>query len=89
MLPTSPPSPVKVDQDSPVMIVGDKSKAQLLRTLRGNLRLTFNQVGRDIPTFADAAGIADLIVKSGEKYDVVVIVYNRCVYCCCLARRGC
>ncbi|KAJ7689338.1 ATPase, F1 complex, gamma subunit domain-containing protein [Mycena rosella] len=70
-------TPVQVDAASAVMIVGDKSKAQLLRTVRENLRLTFNQVGRDIPTFADAAGIADLIVKSGEQYDSVVIVYNK------------
>ncbi|KAJ7131341.1 ATPase, F1 complex, gamma subunit domain-containing protein [Mycena epipterygia] len=77
MTATSPPTPAKVDAESAVMIVGDKSKAQLLRTVRSNLRLTFNQVGRDIPTFADAAGIADLIVKSGEQYDVVVIVYNK------------
>ncbi|KAJ7100902.1 ATP synthase F1 gamma [Mycena belliarum] len=71
------PSPVKVDPASTVMIVGDKSKAQLLRVVRGNLRLTFNQVGRDIPTFADAAGIADLIVKSGEAYDSIVIIHNK------------
>lgn len=59
------------------MVVGDKSKAQLIRAVGGNLRLTFNQIGRDIPTFADAAGVADLIVKSGVKYDSVVLVYNK------------
>ncbi|KAJ7488902.1 ATPase, F1 complex, gamma subunit domain-containing protein [Mycena latifolia] len=79
MTATSPPTPVKVDPASSVMIVGDKSKAQLQRAVRENLRLTFNQVGRDIPTFADAAGIADLIVKSGETYDSVIIVYNKYV----------
>ena len=41
--------------------------------------MTFNQIGRDIPTFADAAGVADLIVKSGVQYDVVNIVYNKFV----------
>ena len=59
------------------MIIGDKSKGQLSRALPKNLRLTFNQIGRDIPTFADAAGVADLIVKSGVKYDSVIIVYNQ------------
>jgi F-type H+-transporting ATPase subunit gamma len=43
------------------------------------LAITFNQIGRDIPTFADAAGVADLIVKSGIKYDAIAIVYNRFV----------
>ncbi|KAF8625074.1 hypothetical protein AX15_005556 [Amanita polypyramis BW_CC] len=68
-----------VDPESPVMIIGDKSKGQLSRAVPNNLRLTFNQIGRDIPTFADAAGVADLIIKSGVKYDSVVIVYNQFV----------
>ena len=65
--------------DSPIMVVGDKSKAQLSRTLSNNLVLTFNQIGRDIPTFADAAGVADLLVKSGVEYDAIRIVYNKFV----------
>lgn len=68
-----------VDSDSPIMIIGDKSKAQLSRALPKNLALTFNQIGRDIPTFADAAGVADLIVKSDIKYDSIAIVYNKFV----------
>ena len=31
------------------------------------------------PTFADAAAVADLIFKSGAKYDSIVIVYNKFV----------
>lgn len=65
--------------DSPIVIVGDKSKAQLSRSLTSNFSLTVNQIGRDIPTFADAAGVADLIVKSGIKYDAIAIVYNKFV----------
>lgn len=68
-----------VDSDSPVMVVGDKSKAQMSRAVPKNLAMTFNQIGRDIPTFSDAAGVADLIVKSGAEYDSIVIVYNRFV----------
>jgi F-type H+-transporting ATPase subunit gamma len=69
-----------VDADaSSIVIVGDKSKAQLQRVLGHHFQLTFNQIGRDIPTFADAAAVADLIVKSGVKYDSVVIVYNKFV----------
>ena len=59
------------------MVIGDKSKAQLGRALPSNMRLTFNQIGRDIPTFADAAGVADLIIQSGVKYDSVVLIYNK------------
>jgi F-type H+-transporting ATPase subunit gamma len=72
-------SSATVDKDSPVMVIGDKSKAQLSRALPQNLRLTFNQIGKDVPTFADAAGVADLIVKSNVEYDSVVIVYNKYV----------
>jgi F-type H+-transporting ATPase subunit gamma len=68
-----------VDENSPVMVIGDKSKAQLSRAVPKNMALTFNQIGRDIPTFADAAGVADLIVKSGKQYDSIVIVYNKFV----------
>ncbi|KAH8829134.1 ATPase, F1 complex, gamma subunit domain-containing protein [Flagelloscypha sp. PMI_526] len=68
-----------VDPESPVMVIGDKSKAQLSRAVPKNLQLTFNQIGRDIPTFADAAGVADLIIKSGVKYDSIVLVYNKFV----------
>ena|ERR1700722_11711044 len=68
-----------IDESSPVMVIGDKSKAQLSRAVPKNMTLTFNQIGRDIPTFADAAGVADLIVKSDKKYDSIVIVYNRFV----------
>jgi len=69
----------QADPESPVMIVGDKSKAQLSRAIPKNLALTFNQIGRDIPSFADAAAVADLIFKSGAKYDSIVIVYNKFV----------
>lgn len=67
---------IPVDADSPVMVVGDKSKAQMSRAAAKNIAMTFNQIGRDIPTFSDAAGVADLIVKSGVEYDSIVIVYN-------------
>ncbi|KAJ7224425.1 ATPase, F1 complex, gamma subunit domain-containing protein [Mycena pura] len=69
--------PVEVDNASPLMVIGDKSKTQLSRTMANNLRMTFNQIGRDVPTFADAAAVTDLIVQSGVKYDSVVIVYNK------------
>lgn len=57
--------------DAPIVVLGDKSKAQLVRLAPNNLALTFNQVGKDVPTFADAATIADLITTSGIKFDSV------------------
>ncbi|EJD42088.1 F1 complex, gamma subunit of ATPase, partial [Auricularia subglabra TFB-10046 SS5] len=53
------------DPDSPVKVVGDKSKAQLSRAVAKNITQTFNQIGKDVPTFADACAVADLITTSG------------------------
>ncbi|TFK28324.1 ATP synthase F1 gamma [Coprinopsis marcescibilis] len=75
----SPIPGITVEADSPIAVIGDKSKNQIIRQLGENLTMTFNQIGRDIPTFADAAGVADLIVKSGVQYDSVYIVYNKFV----------
>lgn len=75
----SNPNDATVDAASPIVVVGDKSKAQLLRVAAGNFQLTFNQIGRDIPTFADAATVADLIITGNIKYDSVVIVHNKFV----------
>lgn len=66
-----------VDPSTPIAVIGDKSKMQLARVFNNNFAMTFNQIGRDIPTFADAAAVADLIVKSGIKYDSVVLIYNQ------------
>ena len=59
------------------MVIGDKSKEQLARVAGKNMALTFNQIGCDIPTFADAAEVADLIVQNGVEYGSISIVYNK------------
>ncbi|KAG9046919.1 atp3 gamma subunit of the F1 sector of mitochondrial F1F0 ATP synthase [Tulasnella sp. UAMH 9824] len=67
------------DSNVTVMVVGDKSKAQLSRALPEKLALTFNGVGKDVPTFGDACAIADLILTSGVEFDSVHLVYNKVV----------
>lgn len=62
-----------------VVVLGEKSKAQLGRALPKNLALSFNQIGKDVPTFADASAIADQIIKSGIKFDKVNLIYNKYV----------
>ncbi|KAG8801488.1 atp3 gamma subunit of the F1 sector of mitochondrial F1F0 ATP synthase [Serendipita sp. 398] len=66
-----------IDPESPIVVIGDKAKAQLSRALPKNLILTVNQIGKDVPTFADAAGVADLILQTGAKYDTIVLVHNK------------
>jgi len=67
------------NEDARIVVLGDKSKAQLMRLSPDNLLLTFNQIGKDVPTFADASVIADYITKSGTEFDSVSIVYNKFV----------
>jgi len=62
-----------------VMVVGDKSKAQLSRAIPEHIAMSFGGVGKDVPTYADACGVADLILGSGVKYDSVHLVYNKVI----------
>lgn len=62
-----------------IIVLGEKSKAQLSRSLGKNIALSFNQVGKDVPTYADAAAISDQIIKSGIKFDKVNLIYNKYV----------
>ena len=54
-----------------VAVVGDKPKAQLSRAMPENFKVTFNAVGKDVPTFAEASAIADEVVKNGGEWDEV------------------
>jgi len=63
--------------ESPLVVLGDKSKSQLSRAHPGNFAISFNQIGKGIPSFADAAVIADFITTSGAEVDSIAIVYNK------------
>jgi len=65
------------DQETTVIIVGDKSKGQLSRLVPEKIALSFNQVGKDVPTFAEAQTIADQIFALEDlEFDRVEVVYN-------------
>lgn len=53
-------------QTSQIIVLGDKAKPQIARTHRKGIVMSFNQVGKDIPTFTDAIGIVQLILKNQE-----------------------
>lgn len=59
-----------------VVVLGDKAKGQVSRTNRSEIQLSFNQIGKDIPTFAEASAAADTILTSGIKFDSASLVYN-------------
>merc|ERR1719285_48309 len=67
----------KDDQNIKVVCVGDKSRAILSRLYGKNIILACNEVGRLPPTFADAAKLADAVLKSDYKFGSGEIIYNR------------
>ncbi|ANB13302.1 F1F0 ATP synthase subunit gamma [Sugiyamaella lignohabitans] len=65
--------------DADVVAVGDKTKAQLSRTNAKNIVLSISQIGKEAPTFNEAAVIADQISQLGKQYDDVEVLYNKFV----------
>ncbi|EEH16070.1 ATP synthase F1, gamma subunit [Paracoccidioides brasiliensis Pb03] len=63
--------------DADIVVLGEKAKAQLSRTNEKNLVLSFANVGKDIPTFADAQAIADQIAQLPTDYASIKIIYNK------------
>ncbi|KAF9102117.1 atp3 gamma subunit of the F1 sector of mitochondrial F1F0 ATP synthase [Mortierella sp. GBA35] len=61
---------------SGIVVLGDKAKNQMSRTNRTDIQLSFNQIGKAIPTFAEASAAADTIRTSGIKFDTLTMVYN-------------
>ncbi|KAK9323463.1 ATPase, F1 complex, gamma subunit domain-containing protein [Lipomyces orientalis] len=66
-----------LEPEADLVILGDKAKTQLARTYASNIVLSFNQVGKEIPTFSEAQTVADQIFKLGKKYDSIEIFYNK------------
>ncbi|ODO00587.1 ATP synthase F1, gamma subunit [Cryptococcus wingfieldii CBS 7118] len=60
-------------------VIGDKPKAQLSRAVPQAFKISFNSIGKDVPTFAEASAVADEIVKHGGEWDQVKIVSNHYV----------
>lgn len=63
--------------DSDVLVIGEKSKAQLSRSSGRSIVLSFAGIGKDVPTFADAQAIADQISLLPTEYSDVHIIYNK------------
>ena len=67
------------EQPFDLVIVGEKCKAQLMRTNNKDIQLSFAGIGRNVPTFADAQAIADQVVMLPTEYTDVKILYNKFV----------
>ncbi|THY78476.1 ATP synthase F1 gamma [Aureobasidium pullulans] len=60
-----------------LVVLGEKCKAQLGRSNSKNMALSFANVGKDVPSFADASAIADQITQLPGNYSSVKILYNK------------
>lgn len=63
--------------EADIVVLGEKAKAQLSRSSPNNLVLSFANVCKDIPTFADAQAVADQIALLPTDYASVRIIYNK------------
>ncbi|KAI1369246.1 ATP synthase F1 gamma [Xylaria arbuscula] len=64
-------------QPADLVLIGEKSRAQLSRTNGKDIVLSFAGIGKDVPTFADAQAIADQVVQLPTDYSDIKIVYNK------------
>ncbi|KAL4866813.1 hypothetical protein BDV12DRAFT_187132 [Aspergillus spectabilis] len=65
--------------NSDIVVLGEKAKAQLSRSNPNAIVLSFANVCKDIPTFADAQAVADQIALLPTDYASVKIIYNKFV----------
>ena len=63
--------------NSDLVVLGEKSKAQLGWSSGKSIQLSFAGVGKDVPTFADAQAIADQICLLPTDYSDIQILYNK------------
>ncbi|KAL4979486.1 ATPase, F1 complex, gamma subunit domain-containing protein [Aspergillus desertorum] len=70
---------LEANPNSDLVVLGEKAKAQLSRTNSNAIVLSFANVCKDIPTFADAQAVADQIALLPTDYASVKIIYNKFV----------
>ncbi|CAJ2500945.1 Uu.00g037980.m01.CDS01 [Anthostomella pinea] len=64
-------------QPADLVLIGEKSRAQMSRSNPQDIVLSFAGIGKDVPTFADAQAIADQVVQLKGDYSDIKIVYNK------------
>lgn len=62
--------------DTKLIIVGDKARSILSRAHKENILMSFNEYGRKVPVFSDAALVANAILDVGYKFDVASLYFN-------------
>ncbi|RKP10181.1 ATP synthase F1, gamma subunit [Thamnocephalis sphaerospora] len=60
-----------------IVVLGDKAKAQVGRDVGASVQLSFNQLGKAAPTYAEACAVVDVLRESDVTFDHARLVYNR------------
>ena len=63
--------------ETDIVIIGEKSKAQIGRSNAKKVLLSFAGIGKDVPSFADAQAIADQVCLLPTDYASIKILYNK------------
>ena len=64
------------NKTSSVVILGQKAKSQVQREYKNSIVLSFDGVAKNIPTWNEAALIADAVLSSKTNYDSGKVFYN-------------
>jgi len=65
--------------NTPLVVFGDKVKTQLARGYKDNIRISFSQIGKGVPSFGEASAIVDTLRAEGLHFELLKIFYNRFV----------
>jgi len=60
-----------------VVCIGDKARAILQRVFSQNILFVAKEIGRKVPTYQDAARVAEAVLESGYQFEAGKIVYNK------------
>lgn len=66
----------KDTSETKLVLIGDKAKAQLQKGYGKNVLMSFNNIGKKPPSFADAAFLSQSILELPYEYDVGTLYYN-------------
>jgi F-type H+-transporting ATPase subunit gamma len=60
-----------------VLVIGDKPRSQIAREARKNIVLSFNSIGKNIPTYSEASSIVDLAMSGKVDFGAINVYYNK------------
>jgi len=62
-----------------LVVLGDKVKTQLARDYKNSIRISFNQIGKNVPTFGEASAVVDTLHAEKLHFELLKLFYNQFV----------